>query len=374
MMRARRKTIFLATIVLLTVLPWRLWAAEFQGAPAPWQAQWDRILEGSRREGKVAVVGPVGAAARDVLTKPFEQKYKINVEFWGERGAAIASKLDAERKANQYLWDVIVVGTTTGLRRLIPMGLLDPIETGLILPEVIEPKNWRSGGLEFYDKGRQLLAMTPQHRGILFVNPKLLEPGQIRSYKDLLNPKWKGKIVLDDPRIAGPGQATFSFFYMHPDLGPDFIRALVQQEPLLLRDYSQEVDMVAQGKYPILVGGWDVPAEERMKQGAPITIIDRRQLREGTDIGVINGALGLFNKTPHPNAAKLYLNWILSREGQTAFARSMSYVSGRVDVPTDHVLSWRVPDRSGGIRTDTEEAIQVTETKLRPFLADIFGK
>ena len=92
--------------------------------------------------------------------------------------------------------------------------------------------------------------MTPSQRGTLFVNPKVVKPEAINSYKDLLNPKWSKKIVLDDPTRAGPGQATFTFFYMHPELGPNFIRALAKQEPTVLRDYMQEMDGIARKNFP----------------------------------------------------------------------------------------------------------------------------
>src|SRR5437867_2019736 len=79
-----------------------------------------------------------------------------------------------------------------------------------ILPDVKDPKTWRGGQMEFLDPDKSLLVMSPFQRGTLFINPKLAKPEDFKSYKDLLDPKWKAKIVLDDPRKAGPGQATFT--------------------------------------------------------------------------------------------------------------------------------------------------------------------
>ena len=70
------------------------------------------------------------------------------------------------------------------------------------------------------------MVMSPYQRGTLFVNPTLANPKEFKSYKDLLDTKWKGKIVADDPRKSGPGQATFTFFFLHPELGVKFIRRL----------------------------------------------------------------------------------------------------------------------------------------------------
>ncbi|MFB3061710.1 MAG: hypothetical protein ACE10C_10105, partial [Candidatus Binatia bacterium] len=79
--------------------------------------------------------------------------------------------------------------------------------------------NWRGDGLELLGKGGLLAVMTPFQRGTIFVNTNLVDPKEFKSYKDLLAPKWKGKMAVDDPTKPGPGQATFTFFYLHPDLG-----------------------------------------------------------------------------------------------------------------------------------------------------------
>ncbi len=147
---------------------------------------------------------------------------------------------------------------------------------------------------------------------------------------------------MDDPTRAGPGQATFTFFYLHPDLGPNFIRALAKQEPTALRDYLQELDGIAKEKFLMLIGVSDIVAEERMKAGVPIAIIDPRKIKEGSDVSPGSGGLAIFNRAPHPNAAKVYINWLLSKEGQTDFAQVNGYISARLDVPTDH-SPWRVP-------------------------------
>jgi len=345
-------------------------ATDVLSARADWQSDWDRTVAAAKKEGKVAVITDVTAAIRDALTIPFQEKYGITVDLFGALGREVPPRIASERKAGRYLWDVFVHGTTTGLESMIPLGAFDPLDPALILPEVKDPKSWR-GGMEFLDPNRMLLTMTPFQRGTIFYNPKLVSPKEFKSHKDLLDPKWKGKLILDDPRRAGPGQATFTFFYLHPELGADFIRALGKQQITIMKDFAQEVDAIGQGRYPVLIGTADFVAIARAKQGVPIAIVDPRQLKEGTDVSPANGALALFNKAPHPSAAKVYINWLLSKDGQAVFARASGYVSARADVPSDHTEPWRVP-QPGAIKTYTKAAMQVRDN-LMPLLNEVFG-
>ncbi len=218
------------------------------------EQDWDGIVKAAQQEGRVTVMGPTGSHRRDILTMPFRKKYGILVEYRGERGSGASPLIGAQQRAGHYMWDVFIGGTTTGLTALIPMGAFQSMDPFLISAEVKNPKNWRGGAIEFVDSGRQMLVMAPSQRAILFLSNKLVKPGEIKSYKDLLKPKWKGKIVVDDPRTPGPGQAAFGFFYMHPALGPEFVRALARQNLLIIKNYRQEIDLIGQEKYPVLLG------------------------------------------------------------------------------------------------------------------------
>jgi iron(III) transport system substrate-binding protein len=334
-------------------------------------SEWDRVLAEAKREGTVAIIGPTGDDRRAALTEGFERQYGITVDYQADAGAGIPPRLTAERGADQYRWDIFIGGTTTGLESLIPMGVFDPLEPALTRPEVKDPAQWRGGALEFVDEGRTLLVMTPFHRGTLFINTAQVQPDEIKSYRDLLEPRWRGRIVSDDPRRAGPGQATFTFFYLHPELGPDFIRSLARQELTIMQDYQQEIDAVGQGRFPLLIGGSDALAEQRIKQGIPMAIVDPRTLRERSDVSPASGSVALFNRAPHPNAARVYLNWLLSKDGQTDYARGAGYVSSRLDVPTDHTFPWRVPE-PGAVKTYDLQAMRAKDPVLA-IVSEAFG-
>ncbi len=327
-----RRIYLLLTIVVMVAVGYLPTAA---AAPA-WQEEWEKVLAAAKKEGTVSMIGLAGSRLKDSLTLAFEKKYGIKVEYSALRGSEIGPKVSVERKAGKFLWDICVGGPTSPLLVLLPGGMLDPIEPALILPDVKDPKHWRGGRIEYLDAGKHILMMMVTQRGTLVVNPKVVKPDSINSYKDLLNPKFKQKIVMDDPTMSGPGQATFMFFYMHPELGPNFIRALAKQEPMALRDWNQELEGVAREKYLVLIGIFDTLVEDRIATGVPLAVIDPRKIKEGSDTSSNAGAVSLFNRAPHPNAAKVYINWLLSKEVQTDFARMNHNISTRSDVPTDH--------------------------------------
>ena len=162
---------------------------------------------------KLTLIGPLGADRRDALSQAFQSKYGITVEYHPDAGAGIFPRLNAERKAGLYLWDVLISGTSTALEALIPNKFLDPLEPTLILPEVKESKYWRGGALaEFLDPGHQTFIMTLMHRGTLYVNSNLVNPKEFTSHKDLLHFEMEGDNVADDQENPAPVKAPFCPF------------------------------------------------------------------------------------------------------------------------------------------------------------------
>jgi iron(III) transport system substrate-binding protein len=333
-----------------------------------------RCCPAARKEGRVVVAGYPTDEARRASTEPFEQRYGITVQYeplGGPQGAALVERVRTERAAGQHRWDVFVGGTTTIVTGLKPLGVLQPIEPALLLPEVKDPSLWRRG-LEFTDGDKLGLVMTPYTIEAFMVNSRATRPEEFTSYRDLLDPRWKNQIIAHDPRIAGSGQAIFAFLYVHQDLGPDFLRALARQEPVLLRDVRQELDQLGQGKQAICLGCSPATVWPMIEKGVPITLLHPKQLREGGYISSGGGNVALFNNAPHPNAARVYLNWLLGPEGQTAVARALAYPSGRLDVSNEWTEPWQLPI-DGYWPSHTEEAVSVTRAQVGPFVRELFG-
>jgi iron(III) transport system substrate-binding protein len=349
-------------------------SASALGQDKGWEKQWNELVAAAKKERSVAVMSSAGGTeVRTALTQPFRDQYGVEVEYLRAPSASvIASRVKTERAAGQFLWDIFIGGTSTPMTALRPEGALEPIEPALLLPEVKDGRNWFGGKLEFAEKQRLILIMLSYSKSAIFVNTNLVKSEDFKSLKDLLDPKWKGKLLSGDPRVAGPGQATFAFFYEHKELGADFIRKLAGQNIQFLRDYRQGVEWLAMGKYPILIGGSDVDAELFIKQGLPVRIVNPGHLKEGGYLTVGPGAVALLNKAAHPNAAKLYLNWLLSKEGQTVFAKAVGYASRRQDVPRP-VEPWKYPPQQGYWISYDEAAVTGIRIQLLPLLKEVFG-
>jgi len=239
-------------------------AAEEKATPAPaspaagarpaWEQEWGRVLAAAKQEGKVAVTGPAGAESRQALTEPFEKRFGIKVDLLSQATAETLARLRVERAAGQYLWDVYLGGHQDVFSSLEPEGMLDPLEPALLLPEAKDPKNWLGGELDFIDKARMALLTLSSSAPAIYVNTNLVKPEEIKSFKDLLDPKWKGKIVSNDPRVSGPGRSAWGLLYATRELGPDFIRQLARLDITLVRGRNQAEEELAHGKYSICLG------------------------------------------------------------------------------------------------------------------------
>lgn len=343
-------------------------------APVPvkaaWEEEWERTLNAAKRDAKVIVFTGVGPETRSAMGKVFRERFGILPEFITGKGAELSTKLITERGAGLYTGDVYIGGGTTITQVLHPNGVVDPIEPALLLPEVIDPKLWREGKLPFVGKERTSFMFLAYSTPALAINTDLVKPEEIKSFNDLLNPKWKGKIVMNDPSVRGIGLKAFGFVG-GVRMGMDFMRELAKQEPIILRDQRLQGEWLAKGKYPVAFAPDDQVMTDFIKVGAPVRVIEAQ---EG---GFLTGGFGhvcLLNRAPHPNAAKVFINWHLSKEGQTIFSQAYGAPSQRLDTPTEGINPVRLlkPGVSyfNGDDPDFEAKLNTEYAKLAK---DIFG-
>ncbi|HLY67400.1 MAG TPA: extracellular solute-binding protein [Chloroflexota bacterium] len=323
---------------------------------------WDDVVAAAKKEGKLGLLGPTGDVLRQALIDPFQAKYGISVDYLGAGGPEVTPRVQKERAAGLFSWDAFMLGTDTLVSGLKPLGAIDPIQSALVLPEVKDPKYWRDGKLPLYDSEGTMLTVLRHAATYLYYNSDQVQESELASWRDLLNPKLKGKLLIGrDPRLSGYGRAVFQFLYMKDGLGPDFIRALAQQNPTILRDDHTSAQWLAQGKFPICICS-DVEANQLMVAGVQ-AVKYAGIMKEGTHVTGAQFNLALANRAPHPNAAKVFINWLLSQEGSAAFSKTAGYPSTRADVPTDQMPAWSIP-QPDDVDINTPAAVEIEKPLL----------
>jgi iron(III) transport system substrate-binding protein len=308
-------------------------------------------------------MGPAGANVRDALTEGFQKKYpEIRVDYNGMSGAQVAPKLTSELSAGVYRTDLVIAGTITAIESLIPAKALVPIQPFLVGPESQDHSKWKGNKFDFSDNSERYNLVFGNRIQVAFVyNRDMVPSGKIKSWKDFLSPEWKGKLAMLNPRRAGASQGWVTFWYIKEPqgFGKSFMRQLfTTQEILISNDERQVLDFVARGRYPLTIGPSGTQAFEMKNKGLPVELFGSAALQEGGVISASNGTFMVPRNAPRSNAAKVYLNYLLSREGQLAWSKATGLTSRRLDVPSDHIPEVLVP----------KEGVKYLEDYKEPFV------
>jgi iron(III) transport system substrate-binding protein len=319
--------------------------------PKPaWQADWEKTVKAAEEEGELVIY--MTQAFEPVFRETFQKKYpKIKVTLVTGRGPELSQRVMSERRAGKFIADLYISGNITPLTVFHRAKILEPVKPLLLLPEVVDTSGWYEGKHHYDDPENRYIFVfegTPRSGEITY-NTKLVNPSEIKSYWDLLNPKWKGKIVSVDPLVSGPISAAQIFFYKHPDLGPEYIRRLhAETEMMIVRSNEQLLDWLSAGKYAFGFGARNV--DGAITQGLPLNQFLPGSLKEGSSVTAYNGTLSLFNRAPHPNAAKVAINWLLSREGQTTWLDSNHKTGGLNDSLREDISKEKVSEQARRVK------------------------
>jgi iron(III) transport system substrate-binding protein len=304
------------------------------GAVPEWQAEWDRTLAAARQEGTVALTMQPGALFRDWVTE-FEQRYPgIKVEISGMTGAEATARILAERRGGQFLRDVHIGGAESANVALKPVGALQPLKSALILPEVLDDSKWLNGFDDGFSdvEGLYTYAYAVNLEPTVYVSRDFVSEAELSRVEDLVDPKWRGRMTLYDPRQAGKGAADSGHFVQVR--GEDWYRQLLAQEPVVTSDRRQQIEWAVRGRYPIGIAISNSAVPEFHQQGVGLSLLP---LAFRTPMGArlsLTRTMVLIDQPAHPNAAKIFVNWILSRDGQAAFVKHLDENSRRTDVET----------------------------------------
>jgi len=293
--------------------------------------EWKQVLAAAKREGKVIVAGPTGANTREILKDKFEAKFpEVQVEYSGLPSRSRIPRILVERRAGKKFWD-IHIGGGSGAFALKNEGALQDLRPALILPEVKGDKYWY-GGLEFGFLDKEQKYVYGFHGNLqetVWINRTSIPPSQLSSPKQIIDPKFKGKIAIDEPRTGGPGISRMTALMMA--YGEDFIKKLLtEQDAVIVRNYRQIAEWAVRGRYPIVIGLSAQMMQEFWEQGLGK---DVKVIRPKAAVWSVSAAaLSLMEGAPHPNAAKVYINWLLSKEAQELYAKATASNSRRTNV------------------------------------------
>jgi iron(III) transport system substrate-binding protein len=305
-------------------------AANSQQGKTAGAVEWNNLVDAAKKEGKVTVSLPASAEMKKQVEEQFKKRYGVEVETFTARGSSAVRRMADEFKAGVRSFDLHIGGSSSIVSGMLDEGILDPIEPWLVLPEVKDPKQWWGGHLWVDNAKRYVYMFQAYLTESIWYNTDLAKPAELKSYDDFLNPKWKGKIGLLDPRTPGAGDSNWSF--MWDVKGEPFLKRLVQQDLLLGRDQRVLGESLAKGRLAVVTGLTYYTYLPFLKAGLPIKALP--VLKEGTYGTGGSGNLAILKNPAHPNATKVFVNWLLSREGQELTSKALGQATRRLDVDT----------------------------------------
>lgn len=305
-------------------------AANGQTSKAPLSAEWDKVIEAARKEGKVSISIPASAELRRQLEEQFKKRYGIDVEVFTGRGSVAVRRIVDEFKAGVRQFDLHIGGSSSIVSGMLKEGVLDPVEPWMDLAEVKDPKQWWGGHL-WVDKAKRFIYTFQAYLSeVIWYNTDLVDPSEIRSFDDFLNPKWKGKIGYLDPRTPGAGDSSWA--YMWKVKGEEYLKKLAAQQLYLGRDQRLLAENLAKGRLAVMIGISYYSYLPFLKAGLPIKTLPA--LKEGTYGTGGSGNLAILKAPAHPNSTKVFVNWLLGPEGQLIVTKALGQATRRLDIDT----------------------------------------
>jgi len=306
-----------------------------------WKARWDKTVAAANKEGRLDVAGPSGRQWQQLLLEFGKDYPKIKIRVTPFDSRDFWPRVLKEREVGKHLWDLRVGGADTQVYPLAKAGGLADVRSMFILPEVADESNWY-GGFDhmFLDNAKKYVPSFGAYESPLaHTNRAFVKDGEIKDIKELLDPKWKGKVAMANPR---GGSTAVSMALLYKTFGPDFIRDFfTKQQPVIVKNSRQLMDWFVSGKYPIGIGLPNSQIVAYRKRGVKI---DMGKI-SGLDIWSVGvNGLQVLNPRPHPNATIVFVNWILSKKVQANIMPKVKVNSRRKDVPVadpDRELDWK---------------------------------
>ncbi len=317
-------------------------------APASFEQEWSKLIDAAKQEGTLSVASG-GAPSRQYrpIMAAFTKKFGVKVEVATGNATTTINRVLAERKAGRYTVDVALISSRENNQRLVPSESLVPFAPLLIHPEVLDKSAWYLGRYWYADKFSKftfIYHVTKEDQYESWYNTDKITAAEIATIKkqtDFFDPRWKGKIAaqgMGDP--SGIRQMIDSYF--EPDRGQEWVRTYLLNAGITFTDDRRILETwLVSGRYPLQAVATGTEEYNILaKKGLPI-----KEVLLPKQVGLVRAGgsgccISVFANAPHPNAAKLFVNWFLSKEGQTLTHTMIPEIdrsSLRTDVPVGQV-------------------------------------
>lgn len=336
------------------------------------RGNWDQVVVLAKKEGRVSLYGEMTASVRAAISEGIKQKYGIDVEVTIGKSPELAQKYLTERRANLFLADAFIIGAGTALTKFKPENVLANMGPMVIDPEAANLKAWPNGKISFIDAQNSAAPLAARYASFVIRNVDSVKEDEIKSYRDLLSPKWKGKITMFDPTLTGSA-STWTTLVLEKALGWDegkkYLQEFAKQEPVIIKDARLHVEWVARGKYPIGVGPNFGDVAELQNMGVPISWV---RVAEGGMMHPGAGFLAIPDKTAHPSATLALVNWLFGVQGQEAFSKVYGAPPIRLDASKEGFDPMIIP-RPGDKLYWLDESFVNAQQKAIALGKEIFG-
>jgi len=305
-------------------------------ADSEYGAEWDKTLAAAKKEGSVVVaLGSSTQRETRNVWGVFEKKFGIKTIVSGGAGNQVTRRILAERATGRTEVDLVGIGTASVLTELVPNELVAPIEPLLFLPEVVDTTNWYEKQHWYADPQQKYLMMytvIPGDTGI-GINTNLVKESELNSYWDVLDHKYDGKRISGNMNVSSGANTIVGMMILG---GEDWLRQWVKSTRFV-PDADLGINYLIEGRAAIgMFLSGDLQAMDAIaEKGAPIKRITK-PMKEGNLAGRGNCCFAAVANPPHPNAQKILINWLMSKEGQLVMQKdNIRSNSPREDIPKD---------------------------------------
>jgi iron(III) transport system substrate-binding protein len=307
-----------------------------------------KILDAARKEGRLLAYGTYPADPMKPILAAFQQDSGVTVEYVRLPTQTMYQRITSEYAAKKLEADYVDLTDLPLIAQLMERGIM-------AVPHKVPAFDAIPAAIKNPD-GRWYAVVRPV--AVIGVNRSRVADADIpKSWKDLLNPKWKG--VIGTPSIDAGGSVLTMYSFLRDKVDPDFAKKLAALSPRIYPAVAPLSTDLARAEVAIAMGAIAEPAWLQMKAGAPLRVVFPTE-----GIASFPAAGGISSTAKNPNAAALFLNWMTSRHGGNVIARGGAYPANpNADRPHLEGLDYPPADQVWNLKIDEWMAERDTRMK-----------